>query len=792
MFTSLFWKEYRQQRAVVLSLVILCGLIQLFWCAWTAFPPFPDASLQVPLYAVAMFMTALFAASSTAIVFCNEHEEKTFDILRNQPISGALVAWAKIAWCLCAIFCVLVGTFLVSAVLHVALSINETSSGKLVFGVTGLAVLEGLAWGLFWSTRRKKQFEALLAAYFSTSLGLYLTAWFYSCFFTADDPFVPGIYAEAILFRLVLLIFVSIFAVRGAVEWLRKIEKAHVHVHVQTGVSPPVENRQAYRRAYAQPHQPLLALCWIAVQQSKRLILYAIAVHLVIAAMLWPYWRFFADIKGAAGPDQMTGWFVVVLGGLSALVFCGSVFWSDQKNNGTKLLIHSGVSPAKIWWSRILVFGAAYLIPAAILHLPLVVITWHTIRPEAPLSVLLLYVIVCYTSLFCIGQFCSLAIRRGILAVFTTLLTFILFYDCFGKINVSLGCSPLWTTIPMILSLLVASRLHVNGWAKNRNAFRAWRLPLTVIFVPILCMMIAIPYVRVYSVPIIDYGYSMEKIDQADLDMVRGFIENDAREYIREINPAFFPPDNLGRMYEPYVTKYIHYRSDTKREFDLESVLQDIAALSQPWPELQVIWRWRIRESYKSDAQWIKSELKTGYGDLSISLLGYTPWERARALRLLNNEFQRTMRLYDQLCRAVYKNERMLQENDESFMRRSYALDSSVDWYDKTYARHDPWMTSFDRFGAIPPRRTGTIPLGTLSDLESSRRECLLIAALEAWNLQHGSYPETLDELLGTYLERIPNTPFYEIPYIYYPNSGGRAVLLKTVPFETLLWYRKL
>ena len=63
------------------------------------------------------------------------------------------------------------------------------------------------------------------------------------------------------------------------------------------------------------------------------------------------------------------------------------------------------------------------------------------------------------------------------------------------------------------------------------------------------------------------------------------------------------------------------------------------------------------------------------------------------------------------------------------------------------------------------------------------RRAATLLLALEAWKAQHGRFPDTLDELVGTYLDRLPLDPYSGKPFLYrYDCETGRAALQSVIP----------
>ena len=69
----------------------------------------------------------------------------------------------------------------------------------------------------------------------------------------------------------------------------------------------------------------------------------------------------------------------------------------------------------------------------------------------------------------------------------------------------------LWSMLPIPLVLLLASRLRTAGWLMERNTLRAWLLPVAVLVVPAVAILTTVPLYRVYSVPLVDPGFSVEE-----------------------------------------------------------------------------------------------------------------------------------------------------------------------------------------------------------------------------------------------------------------------------------------
>jgi hypothetical protein len=57
--------------------------------------------------------------------------------------------------------------------------------------------------------------------------------------------------------------------------------------------------------------------------------------------------------------------------------------------------------------------------------------------------------------------------------------------------------------------------------------------------------------------------------------------------------------------------------------------------------------------------------------------------------------------------------------------------------------------------------------------IETARHAARLALALEAWKLQHGSLPKSLDQLVGPCLDKLPVDPYSGEPFRYFRNGLG-------------------
>ena len=61
--------------------------------------------------------------------------------------------------------------------------------------------------------------------------------------------------------------------------------------------------------------------------------------------------------------------------------------------------------------------------------------------------------------------------------------------------------------------------------------------------------------------------------------------------------------------------------------------------------------------------------------------------------------------------------------------------------------------------------------MGDLKAMQTARAAVRLILTLKAWKLEHGSLPKTLDELVGPYLKELPIDPYSYEPFRYFRNG---------------------
>jgi ABC-type transport system involved in multi-copper enzyme maturation permease subunit len=142
-------------------------------------------------------------------------------------------------------------------------------------------------------------------------------------------------------------------------------------------------------------------------------------------------------------------------------------------------------------------------------------------------------------------------------------------------------------------------------------------------------------------------------------------------------------------------------------------------------------------------------------------LWSHLPWERARALRLLDVLTRRQLDELDEVQAAAGRGDAIPQP--------PYAL---------LYHRQMEFPYALHRAICVPPI------LGDLQSDQANRIRCYtgmlalrrgirLSLILEAWKLRHGALPKRLDELIGHDLAHIPIDPITGIPFRFVRDGGG-------------------
>ncbi len=190
-----------------------------------------------------------------------------------------------------------------------------------------------------------------------------------------------------------------------------------------------------------------------------------------------------------------------------------------------------------------------------------------------------------------------------------------------------------------------------------------------------------------------------------------------------------------------------------------ERVARALRTMEQQWRNT-LSYSYAIKQGYLRNLQYLQSACFAGGNEYSY--LWWLPWERARTLRLLNKMTA------EELARC--------QEYEETLAIGGHVdqPSDSTGWpkldKDLTYRLVRPMVKPFMSI-VVNGRDAYVGNLGDFLELETYRRATRLILALEAWKLEHGRLPKSLDHLQGKYFDQLPVGPYTGHEFRYEPNG---------------------
>jgi hypothetical protein len=150
----------------------------------------------------------------------------------------------------------------------------------------------------------------------------------------------------------------------------------------------------------------------------------------------------------------------------------------------------------------------------------------------------------------------------------------------------------------------------------------------------------------------------------------------------------------------------------------------------------------------------------------SVVAMQWMPWEKARAVRLLNWSTADGLTQIESIEQAIADGTSLPMVYRHRFYNRSsYRSSSQVRLYETTMALqhfHGPdWWY---------------LEAKELVETSTQHRATCLVLALAAWKLEHGELPDTLDDLVGPYLTKLPPDPHTGEPFRYLPQGIPIAI----------------
>jgi len=837
MFTTIFWKEYRQQLPMGIALFAIVVALQLLTTitVW-----FNGGSDSVPLLAIAIVLSALYSASSAAILFCNEHEEKTFSFLRSLPVSRGTVLAGKLAWVFCGSLAFLLVVLLESALLHLVcfgmdLYIQPDNWVEPMIWFPLGCIVFPICWGLFWTPLMRSQMNALLLSFASAAVTFWGSYQAVAYIFNEQGTRVESPWAATLLVAVFcgVTLLAGIIGVVTGYRWFDIWrDKGNRFADFRTISQETAETRTAQyvlARTAVKKRGEFLSLCVHAYRQQKTLFHAMIGMGLATWLGLLVVLLF-----GNMMPKQSGFWgeFVGLGVGLwwgilfvTLYVYCASVFAGDQKTKAA-FLSERGIAPGKIWWSRVLTFATPYLSIALLFALTVFIAFvihngglssqtryysygeeryYHLWQFLAGLGTYFVFVVM---PLF-VGIFVSMLLRSPILSIVATaglnyalVIWGMLMYHYLGvwtSINGIDSNIPTlaWSAVPLFLVIVVASRLRTDDWLRGRTLWRSKRPVMLCIAATFAAICLAMPFYRVYTIPKIDYGYRADPL-------------------VLTANYKTKPLQSVAL--NEHVT--IH---ETNWEWFRTSV-EDVETLKQRWESVnaaltdpsradvacahlnledEVVWSLMERLPRRA-RQEATADDPVPERDPAILVAKIDPKFLDDALQLLHllgtkrvPLTERLARLHEENYRAglasnivftllPWERQRYLREADYRFQYFS----SMAEKAEKIVFHNQGDIVSWSEYHATE-RYTdelyarALLPVGMqwghnsvnvwrVYSHERSRRTAILQFALLKYVQENGALPETLDALQTSgILAEIPTIPYTGLPFFYDPNPDG-------------------
>ena len=541
-FQRLLWKEFRQQWAFWVAMVFLTMLLMVLFevmFALLGVRPREDSYHLIYVFCLAV----LYALGCGATLFATEHDTGTYQTLRNLPVSSFLVFMSKITLALFATVSLVIVLYIPTYLLAGYFSKNIE---VFPWPVWYLGLGSALAWGSLFSQLVKRP---LLAAFLGGTVGcasyllvvILLEKWFFKVInITACYAVSSGI--------LIALCMANAWFGR---RWLRS--------------RSPYIGRTAAR--WGLIDSSLAALDGENLETPR--------TSTILRRLTWQQWRFSWQMMGVYAlafvvlfslltalifksyhPGHLHKFFFPVLRGYTLFLSCclislfgASVFHGDQRGHSVRFLAERAARPWHVWFSRQIVWATPFLLVGLVSFLFCILYYFITVITHIPASLehttwqktawwclwrfwqdIVLrtpewFAIVAL--IFAAGQLCSMLFRSGLLAItFGLTLSGI----CAGWIALMtlLGISPLWSVLPIAIGMLWATLMHTPDWMRDRSGWQQYMRPAAAAVVPIMVIVVVIPFYRVYSIPgggpgfdVAEYTRPETEAEKATVNMYR-------------------------------------------------------------------------------------------------------------------------------------------------------------------------------------------------------------------------------------------------------------------------------
>ena len=828
MIARLWWKEWRVFGPA--AGLLLLGAAGVQWIYLTSNGSFARDGSATP---IALIWAVLYAYAAGAAAFAGEREGKTLGFLDALPVPRRTLWLGKASFAL-------VTTAALGLLLFGLASLATTNRNSQVHGVGELArnfslyCLEGLAWGLFWSSVLRNPLGA--GAMAVVSVGLVA---FFANLYLGMAQATDWVHESS---RLALALLALAGSAVGMIARLPTIR---------------VEIGRAARRAYDVPIARAttgLSLAWQGYREGWT----TMALALLLAFL-------FPGLAILAGGRRIDPGSELIMASLACLTM-GIGAFGGENATGTRRFLHDhGVSPVSAWAWKMTVWSVPLAAISALLYA--IGFAGREFGPSGPED-LGAFPIALLLDAFGIGLICGMTGRRRITSGLVGVLALIgLAIPQIIAVGMAL-IPPSWMFIAP--SILIAASLAWSGdWLADRRGVRPYLRLLAILAIPFGLEAIAYVSYRAWGLPDIA---RIAPAPLADPDPIPP-AEDAAEAYRRAAaligdrsglalqNPGLLPEEDwdpetfearrwaerngrateaarkasaLGRVAPapaadlspagPKDAMLVACRElfpllardarDRMTQGDLAGAWDDIlaelrmaghltaarptqvrmqtaAAIHHQAVALAIDWAGHQRQSAAAIARALAdvrglpapptiAACLPGEADQVERTLDLPPGELDDLLHEGKDRYSYDVSPWQRFTFALFGAPPWERERARRVARRFFA--DRLDFYRLEPFRRNPAWVGEPR-GQGPEFRGSPLALQVIPNVDGvvrwidreveNRRALELVLALRAWQFAHdGKYPEKLEDLVPTVLDRLPADPYSGRPFGYVVSEG--------------------
>jgi ABC-2 family transporter protein len=522
-FWRIVWKEYRALRAFWLAMAVLAVLIQLLIAKY---PPGNNYAPQI--FAMALMFPALYATACGATMFAAEKDDGTYEFLRGLPVTANRLLFTKLAYAVASTLLLVALLWFVAAVLSTGYTL-EGGSQRQLWGIWGLAAIEGLVWGILFSLLLDRPLQAAIIAIAAASLCIHVAAW--SVIQPGDHLTDIHLYLTAIPYRVIIAAIVLFADVWLAGRLWSALGSAALGFLRRGGRRSVAKAPTESQSKLAQSRAAVIGrLIWQTSRQSRvSMIIIGLVGGVAALTSFQNVLRLIPAFDDRGIPEHIRTMLFIVA---SASLMGSCVFLADQERHKLRFLTEQGIRPRSVWLVRQLTWLMAVAIWAAVVHGLWFMLDggprflsagreyslggnygesmrWQFVSAFLNLPSIATSLGLTFTAFAC-GQLASMLLRSGIMAGVLGLVLSA-FVCGWALLMQALEVSWWWSVAPIPLVLLWATWLRTPDWALERNSWRGWLRVGAAVCGPAGAILVAVPMYRVHQIPLVSPGFSPDE-----------------------------------------------------------------------------------------------------------------------------------------------------------------------------------------------------------------------------------------------------------------------------------------